>query len=130
MAKDFFGKEIKVKDNVVFTQPKTEQLTIGVVETLSFQTLVIQYGEGFNVESITLPHDQVIVKKFKSELQKVKILQDSSKHWYIVPDILASEFQEDESYLTESEVFCQKWGKYKIGGLLNDIPLWTDWVEL
>ena len=67
-------------------------------------------------------------EKEDTNLKKVKALQDESSHWYVVPDELAIEFDEDayNEDIIDSGEFDRKWGRYRTGGDLNLIQLWAE----
>ena len=59
---------------------------------------------------------------------KVKILQDDSGHWYIIPNELYDEFcldEQNEEMIYDGE-FDEKWGKYRTGGDLNLVQLYAE----
>lgn len=56
-----------------------------------------------------------------NKFQKVKVIQDDSGHWYIIPNELLDSFikdEEDEDFVDSGE-FDKKYGKYRTGGDLN-----------
>ena len=61
-------------------------------------------------------------------MKKVKVVQDESGHWYVIPNDLLDEFLDDEENesMVSSGKFDNKWGKYRTGGDLNLVQLWTE----
>ncbi len=66
------------------------------------------------------------------ELKKVKATQDDSCHWYVIPNELFREFNEDcdNEEMADSGEFDEKYGKYQTGGDLNNIQLYVDEREI
>ena len=68
-------------------------------------------------------------------MKAVKVVQDESSHWYIIPNELAEEFHSlldtiyadanDHAYLDE-EIFEKKFSEYRTGGDINNIQLYID----
>lgn len=61
------------------------------------------------------------------ELKKVKATKDESGHWYVIPNDLYDEFDEDgqnEDFVDSGE-FDNKYGNYRTGGDLNNIQLYA-----
>lgn len=61
-------------------------------------------------------------------MQKVKVTQDESGHWYILPNELYEEFGkdgEDEDFV-DGGLFDDKYGKYRTGGGINLVQLYAD----
>lgn len=61
-------------------------------------------------------------------MQKVKVEQDDSGHWYIIPNDLVTEFSNDleNEDIVDSGQFDAKWGKYRTGGRINNIQLYAE----
>lgn len=61
-------------------------------------------------------------------MEKVKVIQDESGHWYVIPNDLLDEFAEDEENesMVDSGKFDEKWDKYRTGGDLNLVQLWAE----
>jgi len=61
-------------------------------------------------------------------MEKVKVIQDESGHWYVIPNDLLDEFADDEENesMVDSGKFDKKWGKYRTGGDLNLVQLWAE----
>ncbi len=66
-------------------------------------------------------------------MQKVKAIQDSDSHWYVIPNDLISEFTDldakisnDDSEYDSQEIFSEKFEHYRTGGDLNNIQLYAD----
>jgi hypothetical protein len=60
----------------------------------------------------------------EQQLIKVKAIQDDLYRWYVIPNELHNEFALDERVIDFGE-FDVKWGKYRTGGDLNLIQLYT-----
>ena len=58
--------------------------------------------------------------------EPVKVIKDNDGHWYIIPNHLLDEFNEDlnNEYLVDSGEFDNEWGEYRTGGNLNNIQLY------
>ncbi len=58
----------------------------------------------------------------------VKVLQDDSFHWYIIPNELAEQFYKDNENegMADSGEFDEKYGKYRTGGSPNLIQLYAE----
>ena len=69
------------------------------------------------------------IKKFESigQLQKVKVVQDESCHWYVIPENIYSEFCKDvqDESMIDSGLFDDKYDQYRTGGDLNNIQLYA-----
>lgn len=64
-----------------------------------------------------------------SNLKPVKVYQDDSGHWYVVPDELSYQFHSMLRDCIESddwEPFETTFGEYKTGGDLNLIQLYAE----
>ena len=61
-------------------------------------------------------------------MEKVKVIQDESGHWYVIPNDLLDEFSDDEENesMVDSGKFDEKWGEYRTGGDLNLVQLWAE----
>jgi hypothetical protein len=61
-------------------------------------------------------------------LQKVKVVQDESGHWYVLPNELLDSFYNEEGNeeFVDSGGFDDKYGKYMTGGALNLIQLFAE----
>ena len=64
----------------------------------------------------------------EKKLQAVIATQDESGHWYVIPNYLEKEFDEDsENYeFCESGEFDNKYGEYRTGGCLNLVQLYAE----
>lgn len=61
-------------------------------------------------------------------LQQVKVVQDDSGHWYVIPNDLVKDFYkdgEDEDFVDYGH-FDNKYGKYRTGGDLNLVQLYAE----
>ena len=60
-------------------------------------------------------------------LRKVKAIQDDSGHWYVIPNELGSDFNNDceNEDMCDSGEFDNKWGEYRTGGDLNLVQLYA-----
>ena len=58
---------------------------------------------------------------------KVKILQDDSGHWYIIPNEMVDDFSKDlnDEEMSDSGEFDNKWREYMTDGDLNLVQLYT-----
>ena len=61
------------------------------------------------------------------KLEPVKVVQDYSGHWYVLPTKVVGEFYRDlESEETvDSEEFDKKYGEFRVGGDLNLVQLYA-----
>ena len=61
-------------------------------------------------------------------MNKVKALTDESGHWYLIPNELADEFNNDLNASEEdtAHIFDHKWGKYMVNGDLNNVQLYIE----
>lgn len=61
-------------------------------------------------------------------LQKVKAVQDDSGHWYVIPFELSDQFGIDveDTEMTDSGEFDEKYGEYMTGGDLNLVQLFAE----
>ena len=58
----------------------------------------------------------------------VHAVQDDSGHWYIIPEELSDEFDNDiqSESMSDNGTFDDKYGKYRTGGSLNSIQLYAN----
>jgi hypothetical protein len=61
-------------------------------------------------------------------LEKVKARQDDSGHWFVIPNELDDDFDNDldDTDFVDSGGFDEKYGKYMTGGALNLIQLYAE----
>ena len=61
-------------------------------------------------------------------LQKVKVAQDESGHWYVLPNDLEEDFYNDgeDTHFVDSGKFDDKYGRYRTGGALNLVKLYAE----
>jgi hypothetical protein len=61
-------------------------------------------------------------------MQKVKIVQDDSRHWYIIPNELYQDFHRDldNEYMVDTGEFDKKYHKYMTNGGMNEIQLYAE----
>ena len=61
-------------------------------------------------------------------MEKVKLVQDESDHWYIIPNNMLKDFLNDNENgaMIDSGEFDERWGKYRTGGDLNNIQLYAE----
>ncbi len=61
-------------------------------------------------------------------LEKVKCVQDSDCHWYVIPNHLITEFDQDveNEDMVDSGEFDAKYAKYATGGNLNLVQLYAE----
>ena len=67
--------------------------------------------------------------KDTGNLKKVKVTQDDSGHWYVIPSEDSEQFHKDlnHAYAKDNyDDFEALWGMYRIGGGLNNIQLWAE----
>jgi hypothetical protein len=57
-------------------------------------------------------------------MEPVKVVQDDSGHWYVIPAELEDSF--DEDLQDEDSDFGEKYGKYRTGGGPNLVQLFAD----
>ena len=70
--------------------------------------------------------EQQQVKTIPAVMKKVKVTQDDSGHWYIIPNELFENFHNDleNEELTDSGEFDTIYGQYRTGGDLNNEQLY------
>lgn len=56
-------------------------------------------------------------------MEPVKVVQDDSGHWYVIPADLGDSF--DEDLQDEDSDFDEKYGKYRTGGGPNLVQLFA-----
>lgn len=61
-------------------------------------------------------------------LYKVKVTQDESGHWYVLPNELLERFYEDgeDEDFVDSGQFDDAYGKYRTGGDINLVQLYAE----
>ncbi len=63
-------------------------------------------------------------------MKAVKVVQDESSHWYIMPNELAEEFHALASAIDytalDEKIFEEKFSKYRTGGDINNVQLYID----
>ena len=61
-------------------------------------------------------------------MQKVKIVQDDARHWYVIPNELYQEFHNDlnDQRMVDSGEFDDKYRKYMTNGGMNEIQLYAE----
>jgi hypothetical protein len=61
-------------------------------------------------------------------LEKVKARQDDSGHWFVIPNDIEDDFDNDldDMDFIDSGGFDEKYGKYMTGGALNLIQLYAE----
>lgn len=78
-------------------------------------------------------------KKVKSKYINIKLLQDDSSHWYIIPQEVVDDFENQMNYIYDHDddgiediinEFDNKFGKYRTGGDINNYQLCITQEEL
>jgi len=61
-------------------------------------------------------------------MEKVRIVQDESSHWYIIPNKKLEDFYEDSVNIEmcDNGNFDRKWAQYATGGSPNNIQLYAN----
>lgn len=101
---------------------------------LNIQDEIIKIHTQFGMSEIANYKIQLLFDKLAKEYHeneiakaKVKVVRDDSGHWFIIPNDLLEDFNNDINNVefVDSGQFDDKYGKYMTGGDINLIQLYA-----